>query len=299
MLWKHSTGPAMNYGTGARRASLVLTLQRKLPSGCRVVQMYWPGKHKHFRSRIKSTLVEMEVEVAYLFQQMLKGRTERLSIVATFQGKTCWQKTHRVKETARYQRKVRNPSSSSLRTLLTRSQKEIDEAFRRAFLYGVYQYKEQNKNDAKHGLVFPLSQSQFVSALVQPFLPVFTKQQQQSFVMKKTSWKNARKFIMALHKNKLLLAKEFKNEAMVLDVDFDDASFRDFQPYALPEKEASDERKAAKGNAADGDGADDSVGQQLKIVNLYRPKDSLLPLFENSESGYVNYCIFLDIKSPC
>lgn len=116
-----------------------------------------------------------------------------------------------------------------------------------------------------------------MSHLVLPFLPTFTPQQSQSLQIKKTSWKNARKFIKALDKAKLLLSKEQKNEASVLDIDFDDATFTTFKPYRLPKKESIEPSNTG---AAYTDGThDDSVGQQLKVLTLYRPKDVLAPLF--------------------
>lgn len=122
-----------------------------------------------------------------------------------------------------------------------------------------------------------------MSSLVLPFLPVFTPEQAQYLNIKKTSWKNAKKLIRALHNDKLLLSKEQKNEAMVLDIDFEDDTFQNFKPYPLPEKEnsGSSGTDAAQNASANGASRDDSLGQQLKIVSWYKPKDSLGPMFKS------------------
>ena len=171
--------------------------------------------------------------------------------------------------------------------------KDVDSAFRQAFLYGVHQQIQTHSNDPKKGLVFPLSQSFVMSTLVQPYLPTFTPGQTRSLHIKKTSWKNARKFIIYLHKEQLLLNKEGKNEAVVLDIDFTDMAFKEFQTYRLPKKDtASESGTPAKGqNTANGgeQNIDDSVGQKLRVWSLYRPSNSLTPLFFSSRSGTSAY----------
>ncbi|KAI9652114.1 MAG: hypothetical protein M1831_007200 [Alyxoria varia] len=173
------------------------------------------------------------------------------------------------------------------------STKEIDSAFRQAFIYGVYQQLQTHRNDPKKGLVFPLSQSFVMSTLVQPYLPAFTPGQTRSLQIKQTSWKSARKFIIYLHKEQLLLSKEGKNEAAVLDIDFDDRVFKEFQPYRLPKKdseEASGAPSKGEDTANGGESSiDDSVGQTLRVLTLYKPSNSLTPLFSSSRSGTSAY----------
>lgn len=157
---------------------------------------------------------------------------------------------------------------------------EIDNAFRQAFFYGVHHHHETYPDQPKHGLTFPLSQSLVMSALVLPFLPAFTQKQTESLVIKKTSWKNARKYIKALDKQKLLLSKDRPgNEVDVLDIDFKDLAFQDFRPYKLPKKETGGSQ-SKNGTSTGAETGDDSIGQKLKRIELFRPKDSLAPLFE-------------------
>lgn len=121
-----------------------------------------------------------------------------------------------------------------------------------------------------------------MSSLVLPFLPTFTPKQTEALVIKKTSWKNARKFIKALDKEKLVLSKERPgNEVDILDVDFEDSKIRNFQPYRLPKRESSTAGGGKGGGAAAAaSSGDDSIGQKLKRLELYKPKDNILALFQ-------------------
>jgi len=162
------------------------------------------------------------------------------------------------------------------------SQKEIDEAFHNAFLYGVYHHKTTQSNAPNYGLAFPLSQSFVMSALIQPFLPAFTPEQSQQLQIKKTSWKNIKKFIKSLDKSKLLRSKEKDgHETVVLDIDFEDAAIKDFKPYRLPKKEIMAGTSVGRGEKATEqiDTGDDAVGQKLQVVSFFRPTSKLQPLF--------------------
>ena len=161
---------------------------------------------------------------------------------------------------------------------------DIDNVFLNAFLYGVHNQKETAKGDSKFGLKFPLTQSFVMSNLVLPFLPIFSPEQASILQIKRTNWKNARKFIMALGNKKLALVKDSKSEALIRDIDFEDRAVLEFTPYALPKKEPSNpgaSSTAAKQSSFDGD---DSIGQQLKIQNLYRPRESLSRIFRGSKT---------------
>ncbi|KAL1648786.1 hypothetical protein SLS58_001966 [Diplodia intermedia] len=162
--------------------------------------------------------------------------------------------------------------------------KEIDEAFRRAFIYGVHHHMETNKNEPNYGLSFPLSQSSVMATLVQPFLPAFTPKQTASLQIKKTSFKNIKKFIKSLDKARLVKSKDRDgNEVVILDIDFNDATFKEFKPYRLPKKDTAGGASAGRGTTATAtagpSGEDTSIGQKLKKVELFRPKEKLAPLF--------------------
>ena len=159
---------------------------------------------------------------------------------------------------------------------------DIDDTFRRAFLYGVYSHKQNHSSEKNYGLSLPLAQSQFMVTLVLPFLPTFTAKQSEQMQMKKTSWKKSHKFIKTLGKEKLLLCKDRpNNEVDVWDIDFEDRAFTGFAPYRLPKKES----KSSSERQNEANGRDDAVGQKLKVLLLYRPPDSLARVFERAVHG--------------
>lgn len=162
------------------------------------------------------------------------------------------------------------------------TQGEIDEAFRNAFIFGVHSHKISTPNTASHGLVFPLSQSFTMSTLVQPFLPAFTPEQSHELQIKKTSWKNIKKFVKSLDKSKILKCKDKDgSEVVITDIDFDDAAIANFKPYRLPKK-GTTAGGAASGRAEPGksDTGDDALGQKLQVLTFFRPTSKLQPLFD-------------------
>ncbi|EGP90454.1 uncharacterized protein MYCGRDRAFT_84691 [Zymoseptoria tritici IPO323] len=170
------------------------------------------------------------------------------------------------------------------------SQKEIDDAFRNAFLYGVHSHKTSNPNTANYGLVFPLSQSFIMSALVQPFLPMFTPELNTQLQIKKTSWKTIKRFVKSLDKAKILKCKDKDgNETVIMDIDFEDPTIVNFKPYRLPKKEIAGGASNGKGETDKADAADDSIGQKLQVMLSYRPSSKLQPLFEASNSHKSHY----------
>jgi len=181
------------------------------------------------------------------------------------------------------QGEARRSKVSELR--LTRWTTDIDRAFRQAFLYGVHEQEVAN-DPPKYGMVFPITQSFVMSALVLPFLPSFTVKETEALVIKKSSWKTVRKFIKSLDKEKLLLCKDRPgNEVDILDIDFEDRQIRDFVPYRLPQRDNGGGTTKAAANADDD--KDESIGQKIKKVEVFRPKDSIAPLFRSADTRYV------------
>ncbi|THW67399.1 hypothetical protein D6D20_00502 [Aureobasidium pullulans] len=171
--------------------------------------------------------------------------------------------------------------------------KEIDDAFRKAFLYGVYHYKETNSNQSNFGLEYPLTQSFVMSNLVQPFLPAYTPEQANSLQIKKSSYKNIKKFIKSLDKAKIVKTKERdQHETIILDVDFNNASIQNFTPYRLPKKETAAGTALGRGNKATSelDTSDASIGQKLGKLQYYKLKERMLPLFESA--GATSHSLF-------
>ena len=120
--------------------------------------------------------------------------------------------------------------------------------------------------------------------------------------IKKTSWKNAKKFIKALEKQKLLKSKDRDGgECVILDIDFDDETFTTFKPYKLPKKETqgADCGGGGGGKAVVGGGApnDDSIGQKLQKINLFRPKDAFSPIFDASGASVKGLYLPTELRS--
>ncbi|KAK6227397.1 hypothetical protein QIS74_00952 [Colletotrichum tabaci] len=166
------------------------------------------------------------------------------------------------------------------------TQPEIDEAFRKSFLFGIHQHKASN-SPPNYGLVFPLSQSYVMSTLIQPFLPAHTPQQAQQLQIKKTSWKNIKKFIKSLDKEGLLKSKEKGQETVVTEVKFENPAIVDFKPYRLPKKETAGGTSLGRGETATSkvDVGDDAVGQKLQIISYFKPTSKLQPIFDSASKS--------------
>jgi len=136
----------------------------------------------------------------------------------------------------------------------------------------------------KYNLNFPLSQSTFISAMVLPFLPAHKSKQAEQLVIKRTSWKNVRKFIKSLEKEKLLLCREKPgNEVDVWDIDFDDRAFTEFVPHRLNKPASGGAPAESQETEPAQSSTDESLGQQLKRMELYKAKESLGPLFKSTD----------------
>ncbi|KAL5361793.1 hypothetical protein BJX96DRAFT_89466 [Aspergillus floccosus] len=181
---------------------------------------------------------------------------------------------------------------------------EIDLAFERAFLYSLYKLKQDNPTAPNYGLSLPIQPSAVISNMVSPYLPIYSAQQAQFYNIKKTSWKNVKKFIKHLGKQRLVLSKERSGgETVIMDVDFNDRRVQEFVPYRLPSKNAT------LGNAGKSAGAgnkkppategDSSVGQTLTVQTLYRPTPKLVPTIfpARSTSDPSNYYRYTDVSN--
>ncbi|KAI9367332.1 hypothetical protein BJX61DRAFT_315839 [Aspergillus egyptiacus] len=181
--------------------------------------------------------------------------------------------------------------------------KEIDDAFEKAFLYSLYKLKQDNPSIPNHGLTLPILPSALISNMITPYLPIYTAQQAQWYQIKKTSWKNVKKFIKYLDKQVLVKSKDRSGqETVILDVDFDDHRVVNFVPYRLPSKNALE--STGKSNVAGKKpvaptGGDPAVGQTLTVQTLYRPTSKLTPtIFPSlSSSDPNNYYKYSDVST--
>ena len=142
--------------------------------------------------------------------------------------------------------------------------------------------RETRKGESSYGIDFPIQQSMFMSNHILPYLPVFSSDDSAALQLKKTSWKNIKKFIKALDKEVLLKSKERNGgETVVLDVDFDDPAIVNFVPFRLPKKENLANNASANDDLSSS-GADPSINQTLKRLQLLKPKERIAPLFAPS-----------------
>ncbi|KAJ5904091.1 hypothetical protein N7504_006474 [Penicillium tannophilum] len=172
---------------------------------------------------------------------------------------------------------------------------EIDDAFVKAFVFALYKLKQDNPNAPNHALTLPVSPSMLIANMITPYLPVYSAQQAQFYNIKKTSWKNVKKFIKHLDKMQLVKSKDRSGqETYIWDVDFDDHRVQRFVPYRLPSKSALESSSSESKKPAATGGADPSVGQTLNVQTLYRPTQKLTPdifpaLSTTSPKNYYKY----------
>ncbi|KIV86076.1 hypothetical protein PV11_01713 [Exophiala sideris] len=149
---------------------------------------------------------------------------------------------------------------------------EVDEAFVKAFIYAIYNAK-QDSDPPHYGMDFPLQPSFVVANMIQPHL----RFQNQHYTIKKTSWKNTKKFIKHLDKTALLKSKDRNGgETVILDIDFDDEQVRTFTPYKLPKPKTTSTTANDSAQATHGSG-DPSLGQKLTLQTIYRASSKLVP----------------------
>ena len=146
----------------------------------------------------------------------------------------------------------------------------------------MHDHMRMYNEDPRYGIEFPITQSLLMSNFIIPYLPIFTPADSTDLQIKKTSWKNAKRFIKALDKATLLKSKDRNGqETVIIDVDFEDAAIQSFIPYKLPKKHLSD---AAPNNgkttaSSSNSSSDPSIGQTLKRIVLLKPREDLSPIF--------------------
>ncbi|RSL98984.1 hypothetical protein CEP52_009973 [Fusarium oligoseptatum] len=163
--------------------------------------------------------------------------------------------------------------------------KDIDDAFQKAFLYAIHKAKA-DKQGPNFGFVFPIQPSFLISNMIQPYL---RSQNPQYYIIKKTSWKNAKKFIKHLDKLGLVKSKDRNGgETVILDIDFDDDLVTGFRPYNLPKPKAAgpEQTKTGESSGQASSSADVSLGQSITIQNVYRLSPKLVPTLLPSKTEF-------------
>ncbi|KAK8087530.1 hypothetical protein PG997_002491 [Apiospora hydei] len=163
--------------------------------------------------------------------------------------------------------------------------KEVDDAFVQAFLFALHKAKADNSGP-HYGFDFPIQASYLISSMIQPHL----RHQSPHYNIKKTSWKNAKKFIKHLDKLRLLKSKDRSGgETVILDIDFDDAQVVNFRPYTLPKPKSAattGDGKSSAPESGSSSSADPSVGQKISIQILYRVSSKLVPTLLPSKTDF-------------
>jgi translation initiation factor 2D len=121
-----------------------------------------------------------------------------------------------------------------------------------------------------------------MSLLVQPFLPTYSPARTASLQIKKTSWKNLKKFIKTLDKEKIVKSKDHGNEVVIQSIDFTNREVEAFVPYRLPKKDAP--ASSIAGATAAPSSSESSIGQKLRLVSILRPKEKVAYIFNASKA---------------
>lgn len=159
--------------------------------------------------------------------------------------------------------------------------KEVDDAFMEAFLYSLYDAKKNNPAEP-YGLDYPIMPSFLIANMIQPHL----RHQTPHYNIKKTSWKNTKKFIKHLDKSVLVKSKDRNGgETVILDIDFNDPQVKSFQPYRLPKPKVAEALEGDTKASAD-PSTDQSVGQKLTLQVVYRASSKLVPELLPSKTAY-------------
>ena len=173
---------------------------------------------------------------------------------------------------------------------------EVDAAFMSAFLYSIHTAKKSNQGPS-YGFALPIQPSSLISNMIQPYL----RSQSSHYTIKRTSWKNTKKFIKHLDKQGLLKSKDRNGgETIIQDLDFNDIRIQNFTPYKLPKaKPPADPSDTASSKPTIANGhTDPSIGQTLSLIHLFRPSPRLVPdLLPSKTSFYTQHQISAQLKT--
>lgn len=104
-----------------------------------------------------------------------------------------------------------------------------------------------------------------------------------------------------MDKQKILRSKDRDGgETVVLDIDFDVPSIESFVPYKLPKKESAGAETGGGGAGAAivaSSSGDNSIGQRLSKLILFRPKEQLSQVFEVSNANIKHLYLSTELRS--
>ncbi|NJR31263.1 hypothetical protein HC762_00485 [bacterium] len=160
------------------------------------------------------------------------------------------------------------------------STQEVDQVFFNAFLYAIYNARKSG-SPPQYEMDLPVNPSFLISNLIQPHFPIFPASLAPSYTIKKTSWKNTKKFVKHLDKQGLVKSKDRSGgETVIVDIDFDDERVLDFTPYRLSKRGGDADPGSTNPSSRttnDGASSDPSINQHLSLQILIRPSPKLVP----------------------
>src|SRR5271155_10842 len=129
-----------------------------------------------------------------------------------------------------------------VRAWFTKLTVEIDNAFKAAALYGLYEVK--SSETPKNAISLPLSSSTLVSTHLNPYLP----EEYAQYNFKRTSWKKAATFLKKyMEKEGIIKTKDRSGETVITLINWNHKLIKEFKPYELGKKE---DKTAAKSDDA-------------------------------------------------
>jgi translation initiation factor 2D len=157
----------------------------------------------------------------------------------------------------------KEPSTSGEKPIGTANLLEIDDAFKAAAIYGLYEVKSSN---AQRTITLPLPSSTLISNHLNPYLP----HQFAQYTFKKTSWKKAATFLKKyMEKEGLVKTKDRGGEPVIISINWDHKFIAEFKPYRLDKKEGN------KGTPG-GDQSSNTSTSAIQIRELYKPSGKAL-----------------------
>ena len=157
---------------------------------------------------------------------------------------------------------------------------EVDEAFQEAFTYAVYNARKSG-SPPHYGINIPILPSYLIANIIQPHL----RYQDPHYTIKKTSWKNVKKFIQHLDKQQIVKAKtRGGHEIVIFDIDFNDERIKNFTPYRLPKPKPANTNEVTSESTSSP--TDPSLDQTLSLTTVYRPTPRLIPTLLPSKTQF-------------
>lgn len=150
---------------------------------------------------------------------------------------------------------------------------EIDNAFKSAATYGLYQIKSANTQNT---IAFPLTSSTFVSTHLMSYLP----EPYSDYTFKKTSYKKAATFLKRyMEKEGLIKTKDRSGEPVIQSINWNHKLIIEFKPYPLEQKKVE---KTVK------EGSTMTPTTMVQVRDVYKATGKVLRyILESQHKSYI------------